>query len=121
MTETFLLRLREFLRFLNKGAKLSRERPDMSAPPKDPATCDIEAEKCLARSVADALAQNPALEAVTINRARHTISVATLGNTDVPKLTERISATVRRAEETAGKPACALLAGAGALSNTGTT
>src|ERR1043166_8506730 len=85
----------------------------MSAPQKDVATCDAEAEKCLARSVADALAQNPALEAVTINRARHTISVATLGNTDVPKLTERISATVRRAQEAAGKTACALLAGEG--------
>ena len=71
------------------------------------------AEKCLARSVVDALAENPALEAVTINRTRHTISVATLGRTDVPKLTERISATVRQAEEAAGTAGCLLLAGEG--------
>src|SRR5438034_11438788 len=70
-------------------------------------------EKCLARSVVDALAENPALEAVTINRARHTISVATLGRADVPQLTERISATVLRAQQAVPEPACNLLAGAG--------
>ena len=69
--------------------------------------------KCLARSVVDALAEEPALEAVTINRARQTISVATLGKTDVPKLTERISATVQRAQQVQGEPPCLLLAGEG--------
>jgi Cd2+/Zn2+-exporting ATPase len=69
--------------------------------------------KCLARSVVDALAENPALEAITINRTRQTISVATLGQTDVPRLTERISATVRRAQEAGADQPCLLLAGEG--------
>jgi Cd2+/Zn2+-exporting ATPase len=69
--------------------------------------------KCLARSVADVLAENPALEAVTIDRARQTISVATIGRADVPKLTEQISATVRRAQEAAPTDPCNLLAGKG--------
>src|SRR2546421_3361567 len=74
---------------------------------------DAGLEKCLARSVVDVLAEEPALEAVTINRARQTISVATLGKTDVPKLTERISATVQRAQQVQGEPPCLLLAGEG--------
>src|SRR5882762_10036967 len=74
---------------------------------------DVDPAKCLARSVVDALAEEPALEAVTINRARQTISVATLGKTDVPKLTERISATVQRAQQAQGEPPCNLLAGEG--------
>ena len=48
--------------------------------------------KCLARSVTNILAQEPALEAVTVDRARKTISVATLGRADVPKITERVAA-----------------------------
>ncbi len=67
--------------------------------------------KCLARSVADALAEDPTLEAVTVDQAHHTISVATLGKTDVPKLTERISATVRSAQEAGAMQPCTLLAG----------
>src|SRR5258706_9179917 len=74
---------------------------------------EADPAKCLARSVVDALAEEPALEAVTINRARQTISVATLGKTDVPKLTERISATVQRAQQAQGEPPCNLLAGEG--------
>ncbi len=70
-----------------------------------------DATRCLARSVADALAEDPTLEAVTVDRARRTISVATLGQTDVPKLTERISATVKRAQEDDAVQSCTLLAG----------
>src|SRR2546427_5878758 len=81
-------------------------------PEADPAP-EPDAAKCLARSVADALAENPLLEAVTINRARHTISLATLGQADVPKLTERISATVQRAQEASEQTSCTLLAGEG--------
>ncbi len=68
--------------------------------------------KCLARSVADALAQEPTLEAVTVNRARKTISVATLGQVDVPRITERVSASIQSARESA-EPACAVLTGIG--------
>jgi Cd2+/Zn2+-exporting ATPase len=69
--------------------------------------------KCLARSVADALAAEPMLEAVTINRARQTISVATLGNVDVPRLTARVQASVEAAQEASADSGCSLLAGEG--------
>src|SRR5579859_6477824 len=68
--------------------------------------------KCLARSVADALAHEPTLEAVTVNRARKTISVATLGQVDVPRITERVSASIQCARE-AAEPSCAILTGSG--------
>ncbi len=83
----------------------------MSARPKADALRTPEAGKCLARSVAQALAEDPTLEAVTVDQGRHTISVATLGKTDVPKLTERISATIQEAEESEALQACTLLAG----------
>src|SRR5215831_8358318 len=69
---------------------------------------------CLARSVVSALADDPTLEAVTFDRARHTISVATLGQTDVPRITERINSSVRQAQTGGGLDAgCTLLAGTG--------
>jgi len=67
--------------------------------------------KCLARAVVQALAEDPTLEAVTVDRARRTISVATLGRTDVPSLTERITSTVQRAQESGRTHRCTLLAG----------
>src|ERR1043166_4962975 len=69
--------------------------------------------QCLARSVVDALESEPTLEAVTIDRARHTISVATLGKADLPQLTERIRDTVERTRGTDSTPPCNLLAGEG--------
>ena len=83
----------------------------MSVTPKPDALRKSDPGKCLARSVADALAEDPTLEAVTVDQARHTISVATLGQTDVPKLTERISTTIQRAQETSALQPCTLLAG----------
>ena len=83
----------------------------MSVTPKLDALRKPDPGKCLARSVAEALAEDPTLEAVTVDQARHTISVATLGKTDVPKLTERISATVRHAQEAGPLQPCTLLAG----------
>ena len=70
------------------------------------------AESCLTRSVTEALAEEPALEAVTVNRAQKTISVATLGQVDVPKITERINTTIQKAGADSGS-ACALLSGEG--------
>jgi Cd2+/Zn2+-exporting ATPase len=70
--------------------------------------------RCLARSVVSALADDPTLEAVTFDRARHTISVATLGQTDVPRIAERINSSVSRAQAVADpEQACSLLAGTG--------
>src|SRR6266568_4668779 len=85
----------------------------MSEPSECEAAGELDSGQCLARSVLDALTENPALEAVTINRARQTISVATLGKTDIPKLTDRISATVQRAQEAGAGYPCTLLAGEG--------
>src|SRR5262245_39748986 len=68
-------------------------------------------EACLARSVLEALNSNPTLEAVTINRARQTISLATLGQADVPRLTAQVSSTIQRAQEAAASNTCTLLTG----------
>src|SRR5438132_2657246 len=69
--------------------------------------------KCFARSVVDALAEEAALEAVTIDRARQTISVATLGKTDPQKLSERLASDFQRAQTEAPTLPCALLSGQG--------
>ncbi len=70
-----------------------------------------ELEKCLARSLADTLAEEPSLEAVTIDRARRKISVATLGRTDVEKLTERLTQKLSTAQSAVAEKHCSLLAG----------
>ena len=69
----------------------------MSEPVQKPQGED--STKCLARSVAKALAEDSSLEAVTINRTRRTVSVATLGKTDDKKLSERITRTIEQAEK----------------------
>ena len=56
-------------------------------------------ERCLARSVADAMAQEPGLEAVTIDLNRKAISVATIGRNVSPELNGRIAGTIRHAQE----------------------
>ena len=68
-------------------------------------------EHCLARSLVETLAAEPALEAVTIDRAHQKISVATLGRTDVDKLTARITRELESAQAGAGQSHCSLLAG----------
>jgi Cd2+/Zn2+-exporting ATPase len=72
-----------------------------------------EAAQCLARSVVDTLAEEPALEAVTIDRAQQKISVATLGQTDVVRLTERITAKFQAAQTADSGHLCSLLSGRG--------
>jgi Cd2+/Zn2+-exporting ATPase len=72
-----------------------------------------EATKCLARSVADAMASEPSLEAVTIDRGRHTISVATLGKSDQVGVTARITSAVRKVQEHQSGFQCGLFTGAG--------
>jgi Cd2+/Zn2+-exporting ATPase len=74
---------------------------------------DPKAAKCVARSVAKAFSQDPTLEAVTIDRNRKTISVATLGQTNVPEITERIRNTIRIAQEADEEHPCLLLEGEG--------
>src|SRR6266436_2373283 len=84
----------------------------MSAVSESETTHDRKAP-CLARSVAQAFAEDPTLEAVTIDRARQTISVATLGKADVPQISERIRSTIQRAQKADVSPPCTLLAGQG--------
>ena len=50
------------------------------------------------RSVAAVLREEPALEAVTINQARQTISLATLGKVDEAQLKARITASIQEAQ-----------------------
>ncbi|MGB7769411.1 MAG: heavy metal translocating P-type ATPase, partial [Verrucomicrobiia bacterium] len=85
----------------------------MNAPPEKRPAPGSEADPCLARSVVDTLAEEPTLEAVTIDRARQKISVATLGRADVAKLTERITTQFQAAQTTDAGRFCSLLSGAG--------
>src|ERR1039458_10009994 len=69
------------------------------------------AEACIARSVADTLAEEPSLEAVTIDPAHEKISVATLGRVDVEKLTARVTQKIQSAHAADASHACSLLSG----------
>ncbi|MGH7942652.1 MAG: HAD-IC family P-type ATPase, partial [Limisphaerales bacterium] len=67
---------------------------------------------CLARSVVDALANEPGLEAITVDPAHEKISVATLGHmpqAGVEALTRRVTEKIQAVIE---NRACALLEGA---------
>jgi Cd2+/Zn2+-exporting ATPase len=61
--------------------------------------------------VASALAKEPGLEAVTIDRSERRIAVATLGQVREAGLGERIAATVQKAQEVQGAERCCLLEG----------
>ncbi len=57
------------------------------------------------------LAEEPTLEAVTIDRVQKKISVATLGRTDVEKITARISRELEAVQSGAAENHCRLLTG----------
>src|SRR5258708_7662352 len=84
----------------------------MGLPNQTETETDAEHAKCLARSVTEVLAEEPALEAVTFNRLRKTISVATLGQVNVPKITDRVAATIQNAQAGADVH-CGLITGVG--------
>src|ERR1035441_3214377 len=70
--------------------------------------------QCLARSVVDTLAEEPALQAVQIDRARHKNSVATLRRIPqggIGRLTERITTEFQVAQAADPGHACSLLNG----------
>src|SRR5690242_9979201 len=69
------------------------------------------ATACLARSVVDALAEDPTLEAVTVDQANQKISVATLGRTDVDEITRRLSGKIQAAQSASATRFCNLLNG----------
>src|SRR5262245_20116174 len=68
-------------------------------------------QNCLVRSMLAAFKVEPSLEAVTVNRAHRTISVATLGKSDDARLNEQITTTVREAQAAAVGRRCGLLDG----------
>jgi Cd2+/Zn2+-exporting ATPase len=68
-------------------------------------------EDCLARSVAEALAEEPSLEAVTIDTGQKKISVATLGRVDADKLTQKISGKIQSAQKSPASTSCSLFSG----------
>ena len=59
----------------------------------------------------DVLAKEPTLEAVTIDAAHEKISVATLGRTDVAKLTQSLTDKIHSARRTDSGRVCSLLEG----------
>ncbi|HXT39227.1 MAG TPA: heavy metal translocating P-type ATPase [Candidatus Angelobacter sp.] len=77
-----------------------------------PTTAPPDQTLCLTRTVAEAMNAEPALEAVKINRAQRSISVATLGLPKTPDLEGRLSAQIRQIELAESGLRCALLEGA---------
>src|SRR5438128_4458194 len=67
---------------------------------------------CLTQTVAEAMKAEPALEAVKINRALRSISVATLGRPKTPDLEGFLTAQIRHIEQAEAGQRCALLDGA---------
>lgn len=74
-----------------------------------PANPKTDSDDCLVHSVANVLATEPSIEAVTFNRSGDSVSVATIGTTHNPALEERVAATVRRAQDVSSR--CGLLEG----------
>jgi Cd2+/Zn2+-exporting ATPase len=85
----------------------------MPATPDTNSFNDAQLGKCVARSVLDVFAEDPALEAVTIDPGRQTISVATLGKIQLPQATDRVRETIKRTQELSLNNPCTLLAGTG--------
>jgi Cd2+/Zn2+-exporting ATPase len=80
---------------------------------KKQATPDALATPCLVQTVAEVMKSEPSLEAVKFDRARRSISVATLGRPDPAELERRLTARIQRSQEIAGTHRCQLLDGAG--------
>ena len=85
----------------------------MSGASEHPVQDSPDKSTCLARSVVDALSKEPSLEAVTINRTQQKISVATLGKTDEPRITETVTGRIQEAYGKGVSEHCLLLEGAG--------
>lgn len=71
-----------------------------------------ESMMCLTRAVADAMQAEPALEAVKIDRAQRSISVATLGRPRTADLEGQLREQIRQMEQAEAGRRCALLDGA---------
>lgn len=82
----------------------------MTTQPSPPTPSPSE-PRCLVRSVADAFAREPTLEAVTVDNAQQTVSVATLGPTNEAQLIQRVHTALTEARRPDGEAACGLLEG----------
>src|SRR5213592_3289555 len=67
---------------------------------------------CLVQTVAEAFAEEPALEAVKINHRRRSISVATLGRPNRAEIEQAVTARLERIQQETTGPRCGLLEGA---------
>lgn len=85
----------------------------MTHSPESESPGSTRSEGCLARSILDAFAQEPTLEAVTVDPEAQTVAVATLGQTDMNRLQQRLADSLQRAQETRADSACAMLDGGG--------
>lgn len=67
----------------------------------------------MARSVVEALDDEPSLEAVTFNKANKTLSIATLGRADVSQVSESLQGRLEETCEGASTESCTLISGGG--------
>ncbi len=84
----------------------------MKPEPQSVAAAKSDAVLCLTRTVAQAMKSEPALEAVKIDRAQRSISVATLGRPKTPDLEGFLTAQIRQMEQAEAGQRCALIDGA---------
>lgn len=67
--------------------------------------------QCLVRSMASTLSAEPDLEAVTVNRTQHSISIATMGAGTHPGLAKRVADNLNIDEKGTSSSDCGLLSG----------
>ncbi len=83
----------------------------MTSPSPTPPSLARPEGPCLVRLVAHELDRHAALEAVTFDRSRRTISVATLGPAHDPTLAQRVSQAIAPHASPSGPATCGLLQG----------
>src|SRR6266542_3108254 len=83
----------------------------MKKPAVAPKPVPSDSAHCLVQTVAEAFAEEPALEAVKINHARRSISVATLGRPNRADIEQAVTSRIERIEQETSGPRCGLLAG----------
>src|SRR5262245_56500278 len=89
----------------------------MKRPAAEPKPAQTGDPHCLVQTVAEAFAQEPALEAVKINHARRSISVATLGRPNNAEIEHAVTARIERIQQDTGGPRCGLLSGTSECAN----
>jgi Zn2+/Cd2+-exporting ATPase len=83
------------------------------SPPKETEPGLESDSPCLVHAVAETMKEEPALEAVKFDRARQSISVATLGRADKEELEQNLAGRIKKVQERSGGSGCDLLEGKG--------